>query len=121
MKVVKSSSLRTVRLYPQKFSSYSFLEAESTPGYMVPSVGSEKIPSDTTGHRSRDLPTSSAVQLDIIFINILGMEIGFFIDSSENFVRTARSENGVGQCIDFIDRWNGDETTANRKLLDVGE
>ena len=46
---------------------------------MVPSVGSEKIPSDTTGHRSRDLPTSSAVQLHIIFINILGMEIGFLI------------------------------------------
>jgi hypothetical protein len=28
---------------------------------MVPSVVSEKIPSDTTGDRLRDLPTSSAV------------------------------------------------------------
>jgi hypothetical protein len=40
---------------------YSFLEAESTPGHMVPLVASEKIPSDTTGDRSRDPPTSSAV------------------------------------------------------------
>jgi hypothetical protein len=46
---------------PQGVSRYSFLEAESTPGHMVPSVASEKIPSDTTGERSRDLPTSSAV------------------------------------------------------------
>jgi hypothetical protein len=61
MKVVRSSPLRTGRLYPQEFSWYSFLEAESTPGHMVPSVVSEKIPSDTTGYRSRDLPTSSAV------------------------------------------------------------
>jgi hypothetical protein len=40
---------------------YSFLEAESTPGHMVPSAASEKIPSDTTRDRSRDPPTSSAV------------------------------------------------------------
>jgi hypothetical protein len=45
---------------PPEFSWYSFLEVESTPGHMVPSVASEKIPSDTTGDRSRDLPTSSA-------------------------------------------------------------
>jgi hypothetical protein len=37
------------------------LEAESTPGHMVPSVASEKVPSDSTGNRPRDLPTSSAV------------------------------------------------------------
>jgi hypothetical protein len=37
-------------------SWYSFLEAESTPGHMVPSVATEKI-----GNRSRDRPTSSAV------------------------------------------------------------
>ena len=61
MKVVRSSPLRTGRLYPQDFSWYSFLEAESTPGHMVPSLASEKIPSDTTGDRSRDPPTSSAV------------------------------------------------------------
>jgi hypothetical protein len=46
---------------PPGVSWYSFLEAESTPGHMVPSVASEKIPSDTTGDRSRELPTSSAV------------------------------------------------------------
>jgi hypothetical protein len=34
---------------------------ESTPGHMVSSVASEKIPSDTTGDRSRDPGTSSAV------------------------------------------------------------
>jgi hypothetical protein len=36
-------------------SWYTFLEAESTPGH------TEKIPSDTTGDRSRDPPTRSAV------------------------------------------------------------
>ena len=40
---------------------YSFLETESTPGHMVLSVATEKIPSDTTGNRSRDRPISSAV------------------------------------------------------------
>ena len=38
-----------------------FLEAESIPGHMVPSAATEKIPSDITGNRSRDRPTSSAV------------------------------------------------------------
>jgi hypothetical protein len=61
MKVVRSSPLRTGRLYPPEFSWYSFLEAESTPGHMVPSVATERIPNDTTGNRSRDPPTSSAV------------------------------------------------------------
>jgi hypothetical protein len=46
---------------PPGISWYSFLGAESTPGHMVPSVASEKIPSDTTGDRFWDLPTSSAV------------------------------------------------------------
>jgi hypothetical protein len=40
--MVRSSPLRTGRLYPQEFSWYSFLEAESTPRHMVPSVASEK-------------------------------------------------------------------------------
>jgi hypothetical protein len=44
--VVRSSPLRTGRLYSQE---YSFLEAESTPEHMVPSVATEKFPSDTTG------------------------------------------------------------------------
>jgi hypothetical protein len=46
---------------PPGVSWYSFLEAESTPGHMVSSVASEKIPSDTNGDQSRDLPTSSTV------------------------------------------------------------
>jgi len=57
----RSSALRTGRLYPRRNPCYSFLEAESTTGHMVPSVGTEKIPSDTTVDRSRDRPTSSAV------------------------------------------------------------
>jgi hypothetical protein len=46
---------------PRRNPWYSFVEGESTPGHMVPSVATEKIPSDTTGNRSRDRPTSSAV------------------------------------------------------------
>jgi len=52
------SALRTGRLYPQGYSSYSFsLGAESTPG---PWFGRKEIryvtekSSDTTGNRSRD-------------------------------------------------------------------
>ena len=57
----RSSALRTGHLYPRRNPWYSFLEAESTPGHMALSVATEKIPSDTTGNRSRDRPTSSAV------------------------------------------------------------
>ena len=47
--------------YPRRNPWYSFSEAESTSGHMVLSEGTtEKIPSDTTGDRSRDRPTSSA-------------------------------------------------------------
>jgi hypothetical protein len=46
---------------PPGVSWYSFSEAESTPGHMVPLSVSEKIPSYTTGDRSRDPPTISAV------------------------------------------------------------
>jgi hypothetical protein len=61
MKVVRLSPLRTGRLHPQEFSWYSFLEAESETRAHG-SVGSfGKIPSDTTGDRSRDLPTSKCV------------------------------------------------------------
>ena len=49
MKVVRSSALRTGRFYPQEFSWYSFLEAESTPGHMVPSVATEKSPATPLG------------------------------------------------------------------------
>jgi hypothetical protein len=35
------------------------------PVHMVPSVASEKIPSDSTGNRFRDLPTSRAVPLPL--------------------------------------------------------
>jgi len=45
-KVVKSSALRTGRLYPRRNPLYSFLEAESTPGNIGPSVATRKIPSD---------------------------------------------------------------------------
>ena len=61
-RVVDRQQKRTGRLYPKRNPWYSFSEAESTPGHMVPSVGAtKKIPSDITGNRSRDRPTSSAV------------------------------------------------------------
>jgi len=57
----RSSALGTGRLYPRRNPWYSLLGAESTPGHMVPSVAMGKIPSDTTGNRTRDRPTSSVV------------------------------------------------------------
>ena len=58
----RSSAICTGRLYCRSNLWYSLSEAESTSGHMVPSGGAmEKIPSDTTGNRSRDRPTSSAV------------------------------------------------------------
>jgi hypothetical protein len=38
----RSSAVRTGRLYPRRSPWYSFLEAESAPGRMVPSVNTEK-------------------------------------------------------------------------------
>ena len=46
---------------PGKTPGTHFLEDESTQGHIVLSVAKEKISSDTTGNRSRDLPTSKAV------------------------------------------------------------
>ena len=51
----KSSAKRTGRLHPRRNSWYPLSEAGSVGGT------TEKIPSDTTGNRSRDRPTSSAV------------------------------------------------------------
>jgi hypothetical protein len=46
---------------PAAFTPREIPEAESTSGYLVVSEETtEKIPSDTTGDRSRDRPTSSA-------------------------------------------------------------
>jgi hypothetical protein len=45
---------------PGEIPGTTFSEAESTSGHMALSEGTmEKIPSDTTGDRSRDRPTSS--------------------------------------------------------------
>jgi hypothetical protein len=44
MKVVRASPLSTGRIYPPGVFWYSFLEAESNPGHMVPSVASKKLP-----------------------------------------------------------------------------
>ena len=58
----RPSAIRTGRLYPRRNTWYSLSEAESTSGHMVLSgERREKIHSDTTGNRSRDRPTSSAV------------------------------------------------------------
>ena len=54
-----SSAIRTGHLYPRRNPWYSFSGAESTPGHIVLSEGTtKKIPSGTTGNRSRDRPTS---------------------------------------------------------------
>jgi len=55
----RSSAKSTGRLYPRINPWYSLSEAESTSGHVVLS-GVPRIPSDTTGNLSRDLPTSSA-------------------------------------------------------------
>ena len=57
----KLSAKRTGLLYPRRNPWYSLSEAESTSGHMVLSgEPRKKIPSDTTGNRSRDRLTSSA-------------------------------------------------------------
>jgi len=59
-----SSAKRIGRLYPRRNPWYSLSEAESTSGHIVPSgVPRKKIPSDTTGNRSWDRPTSSAARM----------------------------------------------------------
>jgi hypothetical protein len=63
MKLVGRKPYAPAVFTPRSFSWYSFLEAESTPGHMVPSVASERIPSDATGDRSRDPPTSTAAHV----------------------------------------------------------
>jgi len=57
----RSSAKRTVRLYPGRNPWYSLSETESTSGHMVLSEVPRKKPPVTTGNRSRDPPTSSAV------------------------------------------------------------
>jgi hypothetical protein len=42
----RSSAVRTGRLYSRRNPWYSFSEAESTSGHMVPSVSTGKIPSE---------------------------------------------------------------------------
>jgi hypothetical protein len=65
---------------PRWLPWYSFLEAESTPRAHG-SVGSYgKIPQcDTTGNRSRDLPTSSAVNINLYkIIRIMNLRIWYY-------------------------------------------
>jgi hypothetical protein len=50
------STIRSVRLYPQDYPV-----TESTPGTWNCRMPRKKIPSDTTGDRSRDLPISSTM------------------------------------------------------------
>jgi len=46
---------------PGEIPGTHFQRLSWPPGHMVLSVAMEKIPSDTTGNRSRDLPTNSAL------------------------------------------------------------
>ena len=52
----RSSALRTARLYPRRNPWYSFSEAESAPGRIVPSGATEKIPSGIDPGTSRLVP-----------------------------------------------------------------
>ena len=61
MRVVGRQPYAPAVFTPGEIPGTHFLEAESTPGHMVPSVATEKIPRDTTGNQSRGCPTSSAV------------------------------------------------------------
>jgi hypothetical protein len=60
-KVVGREPYAPASFAPEEIPGTHFLEVGSTPGHMVLSVTTEKILSDTTGNRSRDRPTSSAV------------------------------------------------------------
>jgi len=70
----RSPAKSTGRLHPRRNPWYSLSEAVSTSGHMVLSgVPRKKIPSDTTGDRPRDLPTSGAVTVyyyQLLFIVI---------------------------------------------------
>ena len=48
-KVGRSSAIRTGHLYPRRNPWYTFSEAESTPGHMVPSEPREKSPPTPLG------------------------------------------------------------------------
>jgi hypothetical protein len=50
----------TIYVKSELLNNSLLLMNQSTPGHMVPSVDTEKIPSDTNGDRSRDPPTTSA-------------------------------------------------------------
>jgi hypothetical protein len=45
----RSSAIRSGRLYPRSNTWYSFLEAESTPGHMVPPGPRKKSPATPPG------------------------------------------------------------------------
>ena len=60
-RVVGRQSYSPAAYTPGEIAGTHFLEIESTPGHMVLSETTKKIPSDTTGNRSRGRPTSSAV------------------------------------------------------------
>ena len=49
-RVVGRQPYAPVAFTPGEMPGTHFLETESTPGHMVPSVTTEKIPSDTTGN-----------------------------------------------------------------------
>jgi hypothetical protein len=61
MKVVKLSALRTGRLYPMKYSWYSFLLGAESTGSVVGRIMLMKNSFDTIGNLTRYLPASSPV------------------------------------------------------------
>ena len=65
--MVRSSPLRTGRLYPQVLIFRGWVD----PGHMDLPDASEKIPSDTTGDRSRDFLTSRAAPKPLRYPRLL--------------------------------------------------
>jgi hypothetical protein len=92
----RSSDLRTGRLHSQEFSWYSFLEAESTPGHIVPSLASEKIPSDTTGDRSPQCLNDYATPGSVIISIKIKLQLRVVCDLAE--IRTGDFPNNKSLC-----------------------
>jgi hypothetical protein len=55
------SVIRTGRLYPHEYPGTHFKRPSRPRAHGIVGCHGKKIPSDTAGDRSRDLPTSSAV------------------------------------------------------------
>jgi hypothetical protein len=79
--VLRLSALSTGRLYPKKYSLYSFLlEAESPQGHSTAGrIMSMKNSVDTIGNRTRDLPTCSSVPQPTALPRVPPIYLGYLL------------------------------------------